>query len=139
MRKLKNKQGFTLIELVVVMAIIAILAVLIIGAITIARHSATESANLSNARTIQTGLESYYSSNGQKYPTAFATKTSFNDATKSGAALANVSISNAACQDTTNTDAGGGNIVTVSSPSQGYTITVAKYDCSDGSTQLKSQ
>lgn len=55
-----HKYAFTLIELMVVMAIIAVLATLIIGAITIARHVATETAHRSYAHTVQTALESYY-------------------------------------------------------------------------------
>ena len=47
-KKLKKNQGFTLIELVVVMAIIAVLAVLVIGAITVARNTAAETTNRSN-------------------------------------------------------------------------------------------
>lgn len=59
---MRNKKGgFTLIELVVVMAIIAILAVLIIGAIIVARRVSTETTNRSNAKTVQTGLEAFYS------------------------------------------------------------------------------
>ncbi len=63
MKRLKNKGGFTLIEVVVVMAIIAVLAVLVIGAITIARNTAKETTHRSNARTIQTGLEGFYAKN----------------------------------------------------------------------------
>lgn len=62
MRKL-NRQGFTLIEVVVVMAIIAVLAVLVVGAITIARNTAKETTHRSNAKAIQTGLEAFYARN----------------------------------------------------------------------------
>lgn len=55
-----DEKGFTLIEIVVVMAIIAVLASLIVGAINVARHTATETANRSNARTIRSCLESYF-------------------------------------------------------------------------------
>ncbi len=58
--KFLKKQGFTLIELVVVMAIIAVLAVLVIGAINIARHTAIETTNRSNAHTLRSCLEAYY-------------------------------------------------------------------------------
>jgi prepilin-type N-terminal cleavage/methylation domain-containing protein len=51
------KKGFTLIELMVVMAIIAVLAVLMIGAIQLARSTATETTHRANAKTIQTALE----------------------------------------------------------------------------------
>lgn len=60
-RSKKLNGGFTLIELVVVMAIIAVLAVIIIGAIVVARNTATETTNRANANIIRTGLESYYS------------------------------------------------------------------------------
>lgn len=56
----QNKKGFTLIELMVVMAIIAVLAVLMVGAIQLARNTATETTHRSNAKTIQTALESNY-------------------------------------------------------------------------------
>lgn len=56
-------KGFTLIELVVVMAIIAVLAVLIIGAIVVARRTATETTNRSNTSALQVSLEAYYSRN----------------------------------------------------------------------------
>ena len=74
MRKLKKEftlreaKGFTLIELVVVMAIIAVLAVLVIGAITIARKIATETSNRSNAASMQAELEAFYA-NHRYYPT----------------------------------------------------------------------
>lgn len=60
-KKISNKKGFTLIELVVVMAIIAVLAVLVVGAILVARNTAKETANRSSAKSIQTGLEALYS------------------------------------------------------------------------------
>ena len=85
MRKLKRKEGFTLIELVVVMAIIAVLALLIIGAITVARNTAVETANRSNARGIQTGIEAYYAQN-KDYP-AITAGTTFKAATGAGGKL----------------------------------------------------
>jgi prepilin-type N-terminal cleavage/methylation domain-containing protein len=60
--------GFTLIELVVVMAIIAVLAMLVVGAIIVARNTAKETTNRSNAKVAQTALEAKFASNRQ-YPT----------------------------------------------------------------------
>jgi prepilin-type N-terminal cleavage/methylation domain-containing protein len=53
-----KKKGFTLIELVVVMAIIAILSVIIVGAILAARNAATQTQRTGAVRTIETALES---------------------------------------------------------------------------------
>ncbi len=129
MRKLKEKQGFTLIELVVVMAIIAILAVLIIGAITIARHTATETANRSNARTVQTALEAYYASN-KNYPDILGTAISDNT-TDTTLNIAATNLSTSACTGNgggTQDNSGGGNIVS-SSTNHNYTITIAPWNC----------
>lgn len=53
----ETKKGFTLIELVVVMAIIAILSVIIVGAILAARTAATNTQRTGSVRTIETALE----------------------------------------------------------------------------------
>ncbi|RJO62017.1 type II secretion system protein [candidate division WS5 bacterium] len=63
----RNRKGFTLIEIVVVMAIIAILATLIVGAIIIVREKSRDTALLNDARIIQSGLDRYYVRNG-RYP-----------------------------------------------------------------------
>lgn len=62
-----RKKGFTLVELVVVLAILAVLALLIIGAIVIARRVMAESIHRSNARNMATALEAYQGRN-RKYP-----------------------------------------------------------------------
>ena len=66
----KNQEkhgGFTLIELVVVMAIIAVLALLVIGAIVAARNAQKRTVHRGNAATIQTAMEAMYTKN-QAYP-----------------------------------------------------------------------
>ena len=50
MKKLLNKKGFTLIELIVVIAILAILAMILIPSLTGYIKAATDSKNQANAR-----------------------------------------------------------------------------------------
>ena len=54
MKKLLNKKGFTLIELIVVIAILAILALILIPSITGYIGRATEAKDSANARTLYT-------------------------------------------------------------------------------------
>lgn len=112
---LKDRDGFTLIELMVVMAIIAVLAVLIIGAIQLARRTATETTNRSNAKTIQIAMESNYAKN--KSYDVFTAKTFTSAATTLGVTL------NSTC---TGTGDGGG---LVTSTATTYTITPYNYNC----------
>jgi len=65
----KRKSGFTLIELVVVMAIVAVLASLMVAAIMAARRQATNTQRSGNAKTLELALETYASTHNNKYPT----------------------------------------------------------------------
>jgi prepilin-type N-terminal cleavage/methylation domain-containing protein len=124
-----KKKGFTLIELVVVMAIIAILALMIVGAIVVARRTAIETANRTNAKSIQAAMEAAYSRT-QTYPT-FAAGTTLTVAS-ANAALTGVALdTNTAC--TTGTFSGGGQIVTSATAGQpAYTITIGNFSCGAG-------
>jgi prepilin-type N-terminal cleavage/methylation domain-containing protein len=64
---MKSKKGFTLIELMVVMAIIAVLSVLIIAAINIARQSSRNTTRQADAKTFQAALEAFFGAN-RNYP-----------------------------------------------------------------------
>jgi prepilin-type N-terminal cleavage/methylation domain-containing protein len=64
----KNKKGFTLIELVVVMAIIAVLAALMVTAIVAARKQSVSTAIVGDAKAIEVGLETYSSAKDGLYP-----------------------------------------------------------------------
>src|SRR3989338_271196 len=58
MRKLGRK-GFTLVEIMIVVAIIALLAAIAIPNLLRARHNANESAAIAALRTLSTAEESY--------------------------------------------------------------------------------
>ena len=62
-----NKKGFTLVELLIVIAIIGILATLAVVALQNARQSARDAKRIADIRQIQTALELYYNARGQ-YP-----------------------------------------------------------------------
>lgn len=120
---MKNKKGFTLIEVVVVMAIIAVLTVLIVGAVTIARRTAAETAHRQNANAIRTALEAQYSRT-RTYPTIANTgfATAAGVAANWGGTTVTLTTGGGVCAN------GGG---TVTSGPAGYTLTVvAQNDCS---------
>ncbi len=54
-----GKKGFTLVEIMIVVAIIALLAAIAIPNLLRARHNANESAAIATLRTISTAEESY--------------------------------------------------------------------------------
>src|SRR4030042_4253462 len=67
MIKLKKQQGFSLIELLVVIVIIILLAGISIIALNGQRAKARDAKRISDIKQIQTALEFYYS-NEQEYP-----------------------------------------------------------------------
>ena len=64
---MRNQRGFTLLEMMVVVAIIAILAAILIPNFTHARAQAATSACMGNIKTIATAFELYYTDK-QSYP-----------------------------------------------------------------------
>lgn len=68
----KGERGFTLLEMMVVVAIIAILASILIPNFSRARAEAQTAACIGNMKTIATALELYYSDN-QSYPSVSRT------------------------------------------------------------------
>jgi prepilin-type N-terminal cleavage/methylation domain-containing protein len=70
MRKInfKNQKGFTLIELMVVVAIISLLSGVVLASLDIARSKARDGVRYSDMKQIKNAIELYYSNNGV-YPT----------------------------------------------------------------------
>ena len=69
--RLMNNKGFTLVEIMIVVAIIALLAAIAIPNFLRARHNANETAAVGNLRTISSACESFRTvSPTTAYPTA---------------------------------------------------------------------
>jgi type IV pilus assembly protein PilA len=89
--EMKGNRGFSLLELLIVVAIILIIATIAIPSLLRSRQAANESAAVANLRTINTAQVTYLSSSGGLYggltdlQTAGLIDTSFSSATgKSG-------------------------------------------------------
>ncbi|MBU1200490.1 type II secretion system GspH family protein [Patescibacteria group bacterium] len=66
---MKNKKGFTLLELLVVIGIIAILVSLATVAYTSAQKKSRDSRRQADLKAVQSALEVYYSEHSYVYPT----------------------------------------------------------------------
>jgi prepilin-type N-terminal cleavage/methylation domain-containing protein len=68
MKKLAQSRGFTLIELMVVIAIIGLLASTVMAALSNARVESRDTARLAQGRELVKALELYRTKNGDAYP-----------------------------------------------------------------------
>lgn len=63
-----NKKGFTLVEIMIVVAIIALLAAIAIPNLLAAKRTANDGAALANIRTLSTAAETYATANNGSFP-----------------------------------------------------------------------
>lgn len=75
---MKNEQGFSLIELLIVVAIIAIIAAIAVPSMLTARMAANESSAIQGCRTIGSAEVAYAAVNNQSYADALGTLVTSN-------------------------------------------------------------
>lgn len=98
----QNAKGFTLVELIVVMAIIAVLVTLSVLGITTVQRSARDTARIETLSAINLEIENYNGNNGS-YPTTMTLNASNTLMTIGGSNTNTVTLSGAAIADVATT------------------------------------
>jgi prepilin-type N-terminal cleavage/methylation domain-containing protein len=126
---MKKQKGFTLIELVVVMAIVAFLMLVLIAGIIVARNASMDASNRANGQAIRTALESLYSRKSSYDISATPVNwgpTTFDTAIGTGGKLENLGVS----LNTQSSSTGCGDVQVKSNTggtaAQAYTIRIFK-------------
>ncbi len=70
MYKYKNNRAFTLIELLIVIAIIGVISSIVLSSLNTSRNRANDAKRISSIKQVQTALEAYYNDNNSQYPTS---------------------------------------------------------------------
>jgi type IV pilus assembly protein PilA len=135
----QSEQGFTLVELLVVMLIIGLLAAIAIPAFFNQRNKANDASAKESVRTAQTAIETYSTDNGGSYANADLAKLQAIEATVPGACGTAATL----CTSAVTPNGTTGYTVTVrSSTNNTYSITrnggTITYPCTKPSTSADS-